>query len=87
MPLDLPPDLKAKAAERAAAFGYESLDAYVADLVRYDIAQDEGGEPMTPELEAALLEAEDESEDEDLNPDDLRAKAAAIRAEIVGRRA
>ncbi len=87
MPLDLPPDLKAKATERAAAFGYESLDAYVADLVRHDIAQDEGGEPMSPELEAALMEAEDESEDVELDPDDIRAKAAAIRAEILRRRA
>lgn len=77
MPLDLPPDLKAKATERAAAYGYESLDAYVADLVRYDIAQDEGGEPMSPELEVALMEGMDESGDKEWDPEEFRVMMAA----------
>ena len=59
---DLSEDLKAGLEGRVREGAYANVDAYLSDLIRADLEQDETWE-MTPELATLLKEGEESGED------------------------
>jgi hypothetical protein len=75
--LNLSDDLKAVAEKRAAAAGYESVEAYIASLIEADQTA-----PISDELEAELLKGLDSGPAEEITPEylaDLKRRVRGTR--------